>query len=507
MYHVYHVLTALLPKLGIGAFVVVDDGVVSEQDMATNFFVGPDDGGKLRAQCIVQGLCELNPDVSGSAVTRSPAELLASIDPADVQLVPSATLVIACAQPDSVVCDLSRRCWLARVPFIAADSAGFFARLRTSIPEHAVVESHVEMPFDLRLVAPFPALRSFIDEIDLDALDSTDLGHVPFLVILTKALEKWSLDTGTVVGPGGLPLAKRKLLQRQIMSMAPTPDEENFTEASNNAQQYCVPYKFPPAIAQILDDQAAVAPVDDHTKADKFWLLVRALKAYVQSDHAKGALPLDGTIPDMKADTKRYIALQRVYKQKAAQDIAEFAGHVSQVLAAASLPPDYISSDEVAAFCRNASRLRLLRFTPLHDELEGAPCSPGNLVAAEAVGHYVLFRASNRFETKHGRYPGVQPETGLAELPDADFVKKDAEELTGIANTMLSEWGMADAKVDDELAMEFARSGHCELHNIAAIAGGIIAQEAIKLATRQYVPENSLCIVDGVKARNFVAKI
>ncbi|KAJ2898583.1 NEDD8-activating enzyme E1 regulatory subunit, partial [Coemansia aciculifera] len=62
---------------GIGEFVVVDDGVVSEQDTLTNFFVQAGDVGKLRAECIVQGLCELNPDVRGSAVTRSPAELLA----------------------------------------------------------------------------------------------------------------------------------------------------------------------------------------------------------------------------------------------------------------------------------------------------------------------------------------------------------------------------------------------------------------------------------------------
>ncbi|KAJ2500551.1 hypothetical protein IWW47_003210 [Coemansia sp. RSA 2052] len=60
------------------------------------------DLGKLRAECIVQGLCELNPDVRGSAVTRSPAELLASIDPADIQLVASATLVLACGQSEAV---------------------------------------------------------------------------------------------------------------------------------------------------------------------------------------------------------------------------------------------------------------------------------------------------------------------------------------------------------------------------------------------------------------------
>ncbi len=33
---------------------------------------------------------------------------------------------------------------------------------------------------------------------------------------------------------------------------------------------------------------------------------------------------------------------------------------------------------------------------------------------------------------------------------------------------------------------------------IAALLGGIVAQEAIKLITRQYVPLNGTCIFDGI---------
>ncbi|KAJ2871789.1 hypothetical protein GGH93_004546 [Coemansia aciculifera] len=490
---------------GIGEFVIVDDGVVGEQDTLTNFFVQTDDQGKMRAECIVQGLCELNPDVRGSAVTRSPAELLASSDPADIQLVASATLVLACGQPESVICALSRRCWQAHVPLVAADYAGFYARVRTSIPEHAVVESHADTPSDLRLLTPFPALRNYIDEIDLDVLDSTDLAHVPYPLIVAKALKALSLD-GDAAAPT---IQQKRELRDLIGTMAPVPGEENFVQAVDAVTQHCKPYSTPDAVDEILNDPAAVAPLTDDTKVDHFWLLVSALRAYMLSDYSLGMLPLNGSIPDMKADTKGYIALQRIYKQKAAEDAAQFATHVARELTDAGLPADFISSDEVAVFCRNASNLRLLRFTSLHDEIEGdSLCATAeNLVVADVASHYALFRASARFEAVHGRYPGVSASPNDAEMLDDELVASDTVKLIGIANSLLAEWGLESTTVDENLAMEFARSGHCELHNISSMTGGIVSQEAIKLITHQYVPENSLCIVDGVKAKSYVAKI
>ncbi|KAJ2738281.1 hypothetical protein GGI20_006297 [Coemansia sp. BCRC 34301] len=91
---------------------------------------------------------------------------------------------------------------------------------------------------------------------------------------------------------------------------------------------------------------------------------------------------------------------------------------------------------------------------------------------------------------------------------DDEIVARDADMLAAVANSLLEEWGLGpDSKVDENLALEFARSGHCELHNISSMTGGVVSQEAIKLITHQYVPENSLCIIDGVKAKAYVAKV
>lgn len=123
---------------GIGEFVVVDDAVVEQDDWLTNFFVSEpaNDERRSRAQCIVQGLCELNPSVQGSAiVSRSALDLLQD-RAASHELLASASLVISCRQTDNVVGELSKQCWELNVPLIATDSAGFYANMRTSVAEH-----------------------------------------------------------------------------------------------------------------------------------------------------------------------------------------------------------------------------------------------------------------------------------------------------------------------------------------------------------------------------------
>jgi amyloid beta precursor protein binding protein 1 len=51
------------------------------------------------------------------------------------------------------------------------------------------------------------------------------------------------------------------------------------------------------------------------------------------------------------------------------------------------------------------------------------------------------------------------------------------------------------------------RAGGAELHNIGALAGGIVSQEIIKAITEQYVPVDNNCVFDGIKSKSTVFKI
>ena len=43
-----------------------------------------------------------------------------------------------------------------------------------------------------------------------------------------------------------------------------------------------------------------------------------------------------------------------------------------------------------------------------------------------------------------------------------------------------------------------ARAPTADLPNVAAFGGGLVAQEAIKMITKQYVPVNGFCVIDMV---------
>jgi len=48
---------------------------------------------------------------------------------------------------------------------------------------------------------------------------------------------------------------------------------------------------------------------------------------------------------------------------------------------------------------------------------------------------------------------------------------------------------------------EVARAKGGELHNISALTGGMIAQEVIKIITKQYIPIDNTCVFDGIASR------
>lgn len=44
---------------------------------------------------------------------------------------------------------------------------------------------------DLRLTCPFPALLEYALSFDFNKMNSTEHSHIPYIIILLQALEKW----------------------------------------------------------------------------------------------------------------------------------------------------------------------------------------------------------------------------------------------------------------------------------------------------------------------------
>lgn len=65
----------------------------------------------------------------------------------------------------------------------------------------------------------------------------------------------------------------------------------------------------------------------------------------------------------------------------------------------------------------------------------------------------------------------------------------------------------ADKKSIRLAAKEVYRAGGGELHNTSAATGGMVAQEIIKIITKQYVPVDNTCVYDAIGSRCQVIRL
>ncbi|KAI8051621.1 hypothetical protein BDF22DRAFT_656479 [Syncephalis plumigaleata] len=111
-----------------------------------------------------------------------------------------------------------------------------------------------------------------------------------------------------------------------------------------------------------------------------------------------------------------------------------------------------------------------------------------------------MFRAAEKFHQHYQRYPGQQLNKDNDEMDSAN-IDEDIRLFTDITRQCLEAWHITEIPDDllDDNIREWCRYGHAELHNIAALMGGVTAQEVIKLVTHQYVPLNHTCIYNGIR--------
>jgi amyloid beta precursor protein binding protein 1 len=86
--------------------------------------------------------------------------------------------------------------------------------------------------------------------------------------------------------------------------------------------------------------------------------LAKAVRDFVENE-GQGQLPLSGKLPDMKADTMKYIGLQNVYRQKALFDLNAVKERVKILLK----DGDQIISDEIVqTFCKNTGHIKVIQY-------------------------------------------------------------------------------------------------------------------------------------------------
>ncbi|GAA5825049.1 hypothetical protein JCM3770_004513 [Rhodotorula araucariae] len=479
----------------VGHFTVLDPATVTEADIGANFFLDPSSLGKPRAKEVVRFLLELNSDVQGHALVQ-PLSALTDLSPY--------TLVLAVdVDSPTELLALADAAWDKGIPLIKVDSAGFYGALRTQVKEITVVETHPESIVDLRLSHPFPALVAHAQSHDYAVMDSAQHAHVPAVVILIKALEAWKAAHD---GRGPTGTKERKEFMDGILALKRQSDEENFDEAVTLFRRAGTRLGIPREIQALFDDPACE---DITTATPTFWLLLRAVRSFVSHpSNPSRLLPLSGALPDMKASSAGYVALQTLYKAQARADLALVRQLLGETLDAVGLPRGAVGDDEVETFVKHSAWLKVVRGRSLRMEQDECALrgQVGTLLSAASFQTppdaslyiYTALRAASQFRSAHGRAPDVQDAAALAALAE-DLLRgwcAGAEDLAAI--------GIEEAVWKDELAKVCAEVARAPpgttLPQTAALVGGLVAQEAIKLITRQYGPLEGVCVWDGVRS-------
>ncbi|XP_057252564.1 NEDD8-activating enzyme E1 regulatory subunit isoform X2 [Pezoporus wallicus] len=444
---------------GIGSFTIVDGNRVSGEDVGNNFFLQKKHVGKNRGQSATELLQELNNDVSGNYVEESP-EVLLDNNPSFFNCF---NLVVATQLSESMLLRLAELLWNSNIPLLVCRTYGLVGYMRIVIKEHTVVESHPDNKLeDLRLDKQFPELREHIQSYDLDHMDRKDHSHTPWIVIIAKYLTKW-LNEKNEQFPKSYKEkeAFRQLIRQGILKNengAPE-NEENFEEAIKNVNTALNTTEIPKGIEEIFNDDCCIKLTE---QSPSFWILARAIKEFVANE-GQGSLPVRGSIPDMIADSSKFIELQNVYREKAKKDIAAVGNHAAKLLQSLGKAPESISERE----------LKLL-FSHMDN--------PDSEIVL-----YLMLRAVDRFYKQYGRYPGV-----------CNYqVEDDTGKLKSCLAGFLQEHGLS-VVVKDDYFQEFCRYGAAEPHAIAALVGGAAAQEVIKVITGQFVIFNNTYIYSGV---------
>jgi len=487
---------------GVGHFTIVDGHKISGEDIGNNFFLDKDQLGNNRGSVATELLLELNPEVRGECVDVHPEQILS--DRPDF-FTNSFDLVIASNDvSEATLMTLSKLLWENKVPLMVVRSHGLLGYIRIQTPEHAIIESHPDNVLtDLRLDKPFPALVDYMESVDLSSMDKTQHSHTPYVVLLYKFLQKWKEEHGSD-GPKNYKekRAFKELLRSGILknSEGVPEDEENFEEAMKAVNGALVATTIPSDVANIFEDDKCK---NLNVNSDEFWVIARAVKDFVNSDEGQGMLPVRGSIPDMFSDSKRYIEIQNIYKEKARQDAEEVHKRVQHHLESVGKPTESISEGTVKKFCKESSNLRLLRGGgSIHDEYSGKLQARDNCWTSQLDGngsggvsegpwYYMVLRGVDRFRSEFSSYPGSL---------ERDFEADIAKLKSCTAKVMSESYNVSSGTVQivHEYVHEVCRHGGAELHAMAAFIGGCAAQESIKILTKQYVPVDNLFLFNSM---------
>ena len=390
--------------------------------------------------------------------------------------------------------------WEAGIPVVYTHSVGFYSTFSLQLPsEFPIVETHPdpETTQDLRLLNPWPELTAAASRIShLDSLDDHQHGHIPYILLLLHYLVKWKDDhNGNVPSNYKEKSEFRELVRADARTNNPEGGEENYDEAVAAVLKSLNPFTLRSTIREIFDMEECKSLKPG---CNDFWIIAAAVREFYLKHNE---LPLPGSLPDMKAQSADYISLQNIYKSRARKDVEEVTSTVRQTEKQLGDREAPIPEKDIEIFCKNAAHIKLVRgrqIPTLNDDAHTLKTIRNNLRMSDSV--VPIFIACHILDVIV-----TEIQDGKRDENSLDDEATWKSHIDGAISILNREDPTA---VDDEARQriveateELRRTEGGELHNISALTGGLVAQEILKVLTRQYVPLDNTCVFDGVRSR------
>ncbi|KAL3459455.1 hypothetical protein BJX64DRAFT_202900 [Aspergillus heterothallicus] len=487
---------------GIGGFTIVDPAVVTEPDLGVNFFLEHESLGRSRAEETCRLLKELNPDVEGSFYSKPIAQILKE----KPDFLSNYRLVLISGPiKHSSLQSLSSAAKTLGVPVLYTRSVGFYSAFSLQLPAvFPIVETHPdpESTQDLRLLNPWPELAEAGAGIsNLDTLDDHYHGHIPYVLLLLHYLETWKESHGGKYPSNYKEKTEfRELVRSGARTNNPQGGEENYDEAVAAVLKSLNPFALRSSTREIFDlDECKNLTAD----SAEFWVIAAAVREFYEQHKA---LPLPGSLPDMKAQSADYVSLQNIYKSKARKDIGDVTEIIRKIESQLGRSVK-ISEKDIEVFCKNASHIQVIRGRDI-PQLEGDAQAQKRIRSElsndeSLIPIFIAFQILDIVVTKiqEGKYPE-------GSLDDGSVWSSELDRFLGAIAT--DDSATPDEDVQErilEAARELRRTEGGELHNISSLTGGLVAQESLKVITRQYVPLDNTCIFNGIRSSSAMYKL
>ncbi|CAH8545514.1 unnamed protein product [Schistosoma turkestanicum] len=488
----------------------------------------------------------------------------------DPQIFLSFDIVIVTDAREKLLIRLSQLLSGTSITLVVCFSIGVIAYLRICSPEHVIVESHPDSYCpDLRLDRPFSEFIKMVNEQPLEEMTSEKLRHTPWLIIVYVFVQKFislhghfprnhkeKAEVKEMISKGASELWTE--LRKREDNLDSSYVLENFQEACQAVNTAVLPTTIPDNVKRLLNDDHCNDPClitntnnisipgSTNTKIHtsnhhhqlnqknspyttissvKFWRLVHALRDFIEHE-GEGQLPVRGSLPDMISDSKRYLQLLSIYRERSEWAVERLVSRLLQF-------PD-ISVDDVRLFVKNSSFLHVVRCRSLEEEMKLSPARSDDLTLLptheenDSMLWYLVLRGACSFLMETGRWPGSsQPYTitkcklssnnqnshpteistssckeelfnKTAEHSNINIIESDLPTLRIHLNRVLQSFGIASNRVSTDYLEEICQVGGYELHSVVAFMGVVVAQEVIKLITHQFVPISKPLIYNAI---------